>query len=159
MIFDNNIYKFTDYAQLNKHLEEAYKSDGFQVECLLANILKTFVPSIALNYFYVIKSIYILVRLFGIYTYKQLYKEKSVEEVMSDLKIIANGATIVFECKGQLVRSLIKTIPKLENDNKGLSKESQMYFLSHMWTGPQYYLLKQLEHVFPVLANILINTK
>ena len=159
MIFDDHIYKFIDYAQLNKHLEEAYTSDGFQIECLFANILKTFVPSIALNYFYVIKSIYILARLFGIYTYKQLYKEKSVEEVMSDLKIIANSATIVFECKGQLMKSLIKTIPKLENDDKGLSKESQMYFLSHMFTGPQYYLLKQLEYVFPVLANILVNTK
>lgn len=148
---ENLLYKFVDYDKLNNNLYAAYGKD-YQIECLLANILKTIVPGIALNYFYAIKSVYILGRLLGVYLGKKLYLNKSVEEIMSDLKIIANTSTISYEYKAFMLKQTTRSIPGIETEEE-FQKQSQAYFLSHALIGPQYYIIKYIETAFPVLAS------
>ena len=159
MYKDNNIYVFTDNMTVNEHLSQAYRVT-FEVETLLANILKTYSRSIALNYFYVIKSMYYLCRLFGIYIGKRLYEHKSVEEIMSDLKIIANACVGIYETTGHTLKSIPRAVPSVDGED-AMTTQCQTYFFSHLFIGPQYYMLKHFESVFPALANeiVILNDK
>ena len=154
MFNKNSLYAYKDAATLNSHLASAYQQK-FEIETLLANILKTYSRSIALNYFYSIKSMYILCRLFGIYLAKRLFVGKSLEAVMSDLKIIANAAVGVYETTGYVLKSIPRAVPSIDGEDD-MTTQCQTYFLSHLIIGPQYYLLKHFEYVFPALANELI---
>ena len=53
---DDYIYVHDNYVSLNTKLKTAYDTD-FLTENLIANMLKCYLPSVVINYFYVIKSV------------------------------------------------------------------------------------------------------
>ena len=102
---DNLIYVHDNYPSLNTKLKTAYEND-FLTENLLANMLKCYLPSVAINYFYVIKSVYIVSRLLSIYIQEKLYittsKKKSFEEIVNDIYTIATVGAIMYENKSYI---------------------------------------------------------
>ena len=124
------------------------------VENLLGNILKCYLPSIALNYFYAIKSIYIIARLTSLYIQLGLFKGKSTEEVMNDLFVIGASGAIVYENKSFIFKQATRSLPGYD---KPLSNETKLYILNHLMTGGQFYILKMMEESLPVIASDLVH--
>ena len=149
---DKLIYVHDNYRNLNVKLEKAYSTD-FLVENLCANMLKCYLPSIALNYFYAIKSIYIIARLISLYIQLGLFKNKTVEQVMNDLFAITVAGTITYENKSFIYKQTSRTLPTYSNE---LSNETKLYILNHLLTGGQYFILKMIEESVPVIANDLV---
>ena len=149
---DKLIYVHDNYRNLNVKLEKAYSTD-FLVENLCANMLKCYLPSIALNYFYAIKSIYIIARLVSIYIQLELFKNKTVEQVMNDLFAITVAGTITYENKSFIYKQTSRTLPTYNNE---LSNETKLYILNHLLTGGQYFILKMIEESIPVIASDLV---
>ena len=158
---DNLVYNFESYTKLNSELEVAYKED-FLMEILLANTLKTYFPSISINYFYAIKSVYIMVRLLTVYIDKlkrdfiENHKNINVEKVMNDINVIGHIGTMIYEIKNYTFKQMSRTLPSCKN---GMHNKTEMYILNHIFTGGQYYLLKMLEKSLPCLGNLLANVK
>ena len=152
---DKLIFVFDTYRNLNIKLDKAYNTD-FLIENLLGNTLKCYLPSVALNYFYTIKSIYIIARLSSLYIQLQLFKNKSHEQVMNDLYTIAVAGVMIYENKSFIYKSASRTLPTYD---KPLSNETKLYILNHLLTGGQYYILKMLEESLPVIAADLVDIK
>lgn len=148
---DKLIYVHDNYRNLNSKLELAYGTD-FLIENLLGNTLKCYLPSIALNYFYAIKSVYIISRLVSIYIQLRLFKDKTPEQIMNDLFVIAVCGTIIYENKSFIFKQATRTLPGYD---KPLSNETKLYILNHLLTGGQYYILKMIEESLPVIASDL----
>ena len=151
--FNNQIYKFTSVEDLTNKLTEAFNSDDFIMEQLAANILKTFIPTIAFSYFSVIKNIYIIGRLLSIYVNKQLFKNKDLHQVMTDLYVIASVLTTEYETN-YIANVNVRATPM--TNGKQLSKQTEMYYINHLIAGPQYLILKMLENALPTLAKSFI---
>ena len=135
---------------------ECYKdNDNFVIEQLVANTLKTFIPTIAYSYFTYIKNIYLIGRLLSIYANKQLYKGKSKEQIEIDLYIIASALTIEYEIN-YIANINVRCTPICKN-GKELSKQTELYYINHLIAGPQYCLLKQLELSLPTLSETFVN--
>ena len=153
---DNLIYVHDNYPSLNTKLKTAYEND-FLTENLLANMLKCYLPSVAINYFYVIKSIYIVSRLLSIYIQEKLYittsKKKSFEEIVNDIYAIATVGAIMYENKSYIFKQMTRTLPKYD---KEITENTKMYILNHLLTGGQYYILKMFEESLPVVASLLV---
>jgi hypothetical protein len=141
---DGRIYKHNNNNTLNDLIKKISHAN-FSFEGLLASALKCYTPSIALDYFYALKSIYILGRLISIYV--QSTKKISVV----DLYHIASSVLISYENKFHILSQVPRAVPKYE---KGLSEETQAYFINHLITGPQYMLLKMIEKCLPIIAEI-----
>ena len=150
---DKLIYVHDNYRNLNIKLEKAYSTD-FLIENLVGNTLKCYLPSVALNYFYAIKSIYIIARLASIYIQLRLFKNKTLPQVIEDLYSIAVAGVIVYENKSFIYKQASRTLP---NYDKPLSNETKLYILNHLLTGGQFYLLKMLEESLPAIAADLVN--
>ena len=148
--FNRNIYKFTTAEDLKKTLTEAFKSEDFLMEQLAANILKTFIPTVAYSYFSVIKNIYIIGRLLSIYVNKRLFANKSKREIETDLYVIAAVLTTEYETN-YVANVNIRTAPMV--NGKQLTKQTEMYYVNHIIAGPQYLVLKMLENALPTLAD------
>lgn len=149
---DKLIYVHDNYRNLNIKLEKAYSTD-FLLENLLANMLKCYLPSVALNYFYAVKSIYIIARLVSIYIQLGLFKNKQPAKVMEELFTIGVAGVIIYENKSFIYKQATRTLP---NYDKPLSNETKLYILNHLMTGGQYYILKMLEESLPVIATDLV---
>ena len=149
---DKLIFVFDTYRNLNVKLDKAYNTD-FLIENLLGNTLKCYLPSVALNYFYAVKSIYIIARLSSLYIQNQLFKNKSHEQIMNDLYTIAVSGVIVYENKNFIYKNASRTLPSYD---KPLSNETKLYILNHLLTGGQYFILKMLEESLPVIAADLV---
>lgn len=153
---DNLIYVHDNYPSLNTKLKTAYDND-FLTENLLANMLKCYLPSVAINYFYVIKSVYIVSRLLSIYIQEKLYittsKKKSFEEIVNDIYVIATVGAIMYENKSYIFKQMTRTLPKYD---KEITENTKMYILNHLLTGGQYYILKMFEESLPVVASLLV---
>ena len=153
---DNLIYVHDNYPSLNTKLKTAYDND-FLTENLLANMLKCYLPSVAINYFYVIKSVYIVSRLLSIYIQEKLYittsKKKSFEEIVNDIYAIATVGAIMYENKSYIFKQMTRTLPKYD---KEITENTKMYILNHLLTGGQYYILKMFEESLPVVASLLV---
>lgn len=153
---DNLIYVHDNYNSLNTKLKTAYDND-FLTENLLANMLKCYLPSVAINYFYVIKSVYIVSRLLSIYIQEKLYittsKKKSFEEIVNDIYAIATVGAIMYENKSYIFKQMTRTLPKYD---KEITENTKMYILNHLLTGGQYYILKMFEESLPVVASLLV---
>ena len=150
---DKLIYVHDTYRNLNTKLDKAYSTD-LLVENLIGNTLKCYLPSVALNYFYAIKSIYVLARLISIYIQLGLFKKKTPEQVANDLYTIGVACTIMYENKSFIFKQASRTLPSYD---KPLSNETKLYILNHLLTGGQYYILKMLEESVPVIASDLVN--
>ena len=152
---DKLIYVHNNYKSLNNKLKTAYDSD-FLTENLLANMLKCYLPSIAINYFYVIKSIYLIVRLLSIYIQEKKYIKdndfKEFDDIVNDIYTIGTIGTILYENKVFILKQIPRSLPRYD---KQISEQTQMYILNHLLTGGQYYILKMLEESLPVVASLL----
>ena len=149
---DNLIYvppNENPYKALNDKLKTSYKTD-FLTETLCANALRCYLPSIVINYFFAIKSVYIITRLLSVYMSKELNKNKSTEEIVNDLYTIAVAGVIMYENKSYIYKQAPRSLPKYD---KPISQETQMYILNHLLTGGQFYMLKMFEECLPSLAN------
>ena len=145
------IFKFKDYADLNNKLRTANKTD-FLYENLLGNMLKTYLPSIAYNYFSVIKIMYMLARFIGVYISNKIYSNRGSEEIARDLKVIAASCVITYENKNYIFKQMARTLPRY---SKPLSEQGQMYITNHMIVGGQYYLLKYVEESISIIELLL----
>ena len=152
---DKLIYVHNNYKSLNNKLKIAYDSD-FLTENLLANMLKCYLPSIAINYFYVIKSIYLIARLLSIYIQEKKYMKdndfKEFDDIVNDIYTIGTIGTILYENKVFILKQIPRSLPRYD---KQISEQTQMYILNHLLTGGQYYILKMLEESLPVVASLL----
>ena len=117
---DKLIYVHDTYRNLNIKLEKAYSTD-FLTENLLGNTLKCYLPSVALNYFYAIKSIYTIARLTSIYIQLNLFKNKTHEQVMNELYTIAVAGVLMYENKSFIYKQASRTLPSYD---KPLSNET-----------------------------------
>lgn len=151
--FNTSIYKFSTAEELKNKLIEAYNSDEFLIEQLAANILKTFIPTIAFSYFSVIKNVYIIGRLLSIYINKQLYKNKNKQQIETDLYVIAAVLTTEYETN-YIANVNVRTAPMV--NGKQLTKQTEMYYINHLIAGPQYLILKMLENALPTLADSIL---
>ena len=145
------IFKFKDYADLNNKLRTANKTD-FLYENLLGNMLKTYLPSIAYNYFSIIKIMYMLARFIGVYISNKIYSNRRSEEIARDLKLIAASCVITYENKNYIFKQMARTLPRY---SKPLSEQGQMYITNHMIVGGQYYLLKYVEESISIIELLL----
>lgn len=150
---DKNIYKRTNLLQLNNQIKTAFSYD-FMLETMLANMLKTYIPSIIINYFYAVKSMYIMVRLMSIYI-DRLHRKKqtpSREQILTDLSAIAGLSVIIYENLSFVFRIVPRSMPSY---SKGISDQFQMYITNHLVVGGQYYLLKMLEKSLPAIVDLI----
>ena len=154
---DNLIYVHDNYTALNAKLKLAYEND-FLTENLLANMLKCYLPSVAINYFYVIKSIYIISRLLSIYIQNKLFidkktgKKKDMDVLVNEIYTIAVAGVIMYENKSFIFKQIPRSLPKYE---KEITEQTKMYILNHLITGGQYYILKMFEESLPIVASLL----
>ena len=157
---DNFIYVHDNYTSLNKKLLVAYNND-FLTEILVANTLKCYFPSVSINYFYAIKSIYITSRLLTIYT-TQLFEKmangifKSLETIMDEIHTIVSVGITIYENKNYIFKQMPRTLPSYKHK---IEEKTEMYIINHIFTGGQYYLLKMFERSSPVLGNLILNSK
>lgn len=153
--FDNRVYVHRDVTTLSKHIDEAFKQSG-SLEHLLGTILKSYYPSVGIDYFVAIKCIYIIARLITLYINKYDYIENGDDEnpeiptkdkLINDINTIVSVGVLIYENKGHLMQQTPKTLPQGVSDEK-----VQMYLMNHSFTGPQYYILKMYEKMLPVLG-------
>lgn len=149
----SSIYRFTTPDELKNTLIKAYQNDDFMMEQLAANILKTFIPTVAFSYFSVIKNIYIIGRLLSIYVNKRLFENKTKQQIQTDLYVIAAVLTAEYETN-YVANVNVRTTPTV--NGKQLSKQAEMYYINHLIAGPQYLILKMLENTLPTLADTMI---
>lgn len=156
---DSEIYTFKGSQDLKEKLIECYndaKSNEpqFLLEQLIANTLKTFIPTVAYSYFMVIKNIYIMGRLISIYMNKYMDKNKPTRDIMYDFYIIANSLVVDYEVN-YLANLNTRSAPVCKNGNE-MDKHTEMYYINHLIAGPQYYILKQLELSLPTLVKTIM---
>ena len=147
-----NVYVHSDFNRLNNILNDAYEHD-FLLENLFGNMLKCYLPSVAINYFHMVKAMYIVVRLISIYVVKGLFKDKSFDDVVQDFSIIARVGGILYENLAFVYKLMPRTLPRYEHD---ISENTKMYITNHMLTGGQYYILKMFEKSIPSIVNLIV---
>lgn len=144
---NKDVYNHKNYQVLNNHLSQAYQID-FAIESLLGRCLKCYCREIMLTYVYVVECVYILARLLSIYKQKKLWKNKTDDDIIKELNIIAASVVIIYESKAQGISCMVKSLPKSKTP---LSGESRMYFINHAVVSGPYFLLKMLENSVPIL--------
>ena len=148
---ESDVYVYHSMNNLKNHLKDAYNHD-FLLESLLGSMLKCYLPSIAINYFYALKGVYITARLISIYMDQKLFKDKSTEEICDDLFVIGSIAAIIYESLAFVYKMIPRTLPSYKQE---LSKHTHMYITNHLLVGGQYYILKMFTESFPVLNVIM----
>ena len=145
------VFKFKDYADISDKLKLCY-DNKFPIEVFMADCVKSLIPSIGLNYINAIKDIYILGRLISIYLHKYAEKrsaEGDVENIrLTDIIVICRAVMVDYESNYFATSMIPRSMPKTEEN---MSEEFKLYYISHTLTGPQYFLLKQLEYTLPCL--------
>jgi hypothetical protein len=150
---ENLIYRFDGYDRLSLQLDQAYDVD-FMMENLLGTMMKSMFPSIALDYFYAMKSIYILGRLLSLYVKRDRRADATLESITEELYTIAVAAITCYENKQMLYKQLVRKSPQY---NKGtIHHHTEAYLFHHYAVGGQYYMLKTMEQAIPLLAMHLI---
>lgn len=144
-ITDNKIYIHKTTNELNNLMNITDKVD-FTIEELIGNMLKTYIPSISINYFYAIKSVYIIARLINIYIH--MYANNIS---MIDIYTISSIGIILYETKQFIFKQIPRVLPTY---SKSMEKETELYIINHLFTGPQYYLLKMFEQASPIIAKM-----
>ena len=141
------VFRYQSKEQLHEILQTCYSSH-FLMESLLGNILKTFQTNILIDYFHVIKSIFIWIRLVSILIQKHCHMERT--ELMNNIYLISCVVCSIYEDNFFISSVLPKSLPS--NDN--LSEETILYFINHTIKGPQYMILKQLENSGCCILNL-----
>ena len=158
----NAIYRHTSYKLLNDRLIACYGGNpqinrwfGL-IEHFFGTILKSYIPSVICDYFYTLRSIYIVVRLITIYQTRELYKDKSPDEVATDLRMIGMLGSIIYESLFNSLRTLARSFPRMNGDST-ISPQLQQYIHVHMICGGQYHFLRSFEKSIPILANSIVH--
>ena len=146
------MFKFSDYAALSEKLKMCY-DNKFPIEILMADCVKSLIPSIGFNYVNAIKDIYLIGRLVSIYINKFMQKRIEGKEdankiKLTDLIVICRAMMVEYESNYFATAMIPRSMPKTEENT---SEEFKLYYISHALTGPQYFLLKQLEYTIPSL--------
>ena len=145
------LYKFRDYNDLTEKLKLCY-DNKFPIEIFMADCLKSLIPSIGLNYVNAIKSIYLMGRLISIYVQKYMNKRTETTDTkiirLTDIIVICRAVMVDYESNYFATSMIPRSMPKTEEN---MSEEMKLYYISHTLTGPQYFLLKQLEYTLPCL--------
>jgi hypothetical protein len=152
---DSNVYVNHGISQLNQHLMNAYEHD-FLCESLIGSMLKCYLPSIAFNYFYVIKGLYLTARFVSIYMTKRLFENKTAEQVCDDLETIGQIAVMIYENLAFVYKMIPRTLPSFKRE---LSKQTHMYITNHLLVGGQYYIMKMFCECLPILNTIMVEQK
>lgn len=144
------MFTFKNYTDLSDKLKICYDNE-FPIEILFADAIKSLIPSIGLNYINAIKNVYIIGRLWMIYLTE--YMKSRVEniddkynKILTDLIIITRAVLVEYESDYFASAMIPRSMPKSEEN---VSEEFKLYYISHTLTGPQFYLLKQLEYTIP----------
>jgi hypothetical protein len=146
---DSKMYVHTTNEELNDKMVKAFETEQL-TEGFFAATLKCYYPAIALDYFYAIRSAYVMARLVAIYVNK--FKGKMTKENhVKNLYIVAAAATIGYENKYHLLAQIMRGVPQCMN--RKLTERTQAYYANHTFAGPQYLLLKMLEKCIPVLGT------
>ena len=148
------MFKFKDYSDISEKLKLCY-DNRFPMEILMADCVKSLIPSIGLNYLNAIKDVYIMGRLISIYIRKYMEKravgENGEKIRLTDMIVICRAVMVDYESNYFATSMIPRSMPKTEEN---MSEEFKLYYISHTLTGPQYFLLKQLEHTLPSLEYI-----
>ena len=148
------IYKFQDYSELTEKLKLCY-DNKFPIEIFIADCIKALIPSIGLNYVNAIKSVYLMGRLISVYINKYMQKrckKGDAERIrLTDMVVICRAVMVDYESNYFATSMIPRSMPKTEEN---MSEEMKLYYISHTLTGPQYYLLKQLEYTLPCLGYV-----
>ena len=158
----NSIFRFAGYKLLNDRLIACYGGNP-QVarwfglmEHFFGTMLKSYIPSVICDYFYAVRSIFIVVRMITIYQTRELYRDKTADEVATDLRMIGMLGTIIYESLFNSLRTLARSFPRM-NDEKTISPQLQQYIHVHMICGGQYHFMRSFEKSIPVLANSIVH--
>lgn len=148
---ESDVYVYHSLGNLKNNLKDAYNHD-FLLESLLGSMLKCYLPSIAINYFYALKGVYITARLISIYMEQRLFKDKDTDAICDDMFVIGSIAAIIYESLAFVYKMIPRTLPSYKQE---LSKHTHMYITNHLLVGGQYYILKMFIESFPVLNAIM----
>jgi hypothetical protein len=148
------VYNHKSFKILNDIMMKAWnqKHKGPLFENLTGSILKCYFPSFIIDYFNSIVAVYIIARLVSIYLQTPGNLSKSEEEIETHLKTIAMFGVAYYEDVDYLYKGVARAFPKFTHQ---LSAETEMYYLHHLFTGPQYALLKELEFTIPKINKIV----
>jgi hypothetical protein len=148
------LYRFNGYEELTEKLKLCY-DNKFPIEIFMADCVKAMIPSIGLNYINAVKSVYLMGRLMSIYINKYMQKRcenGNAERIrLTDMVVICRSVMVDYESNYFATSMIPRSMPKMEEN---MSEEMKLYYISHTLTGPQYYLLKQLEYTLPCLKYI-----
>ena len=124
----------------------------FEIECLIAGSIRCMTPCFILDYFNVLKSLYIYASLFEIYVQKCMNGEiditnpddNSVDEtkIGEHLNLLAKISSIIYQNTRLYHNATGRQLP-LYKEN--MSELAQMYYLNHTVVGPQFACLKMFE--------------
>ena len=153
------VYKNDGYKVLNNRLLACYGRDPSVtntfglLEHFFGTMLKSYPPSIICDYFYSLRSVFIIARLVTIYQLTNLHIDKSIDEVASDLRLIGMIGSIIYESLFNSMRTLYRTLPRINGEEP--SSELTGYLYSHTIFGGQYQLLRAVEKSLPALAWVI----
>lgn len=156
------IYRHESYEKLNKILSEIIscygpgKEDNLLMNELLGNALKCYLPTVIFSYFFMLRSVHIMVRLIAIYIREKLYVGKSRDAMIRDYYHLAAISVVIYENKYNLWKNVIRSPIRLQSSSKELAEKSQLYLYNHIICGGQYFLLKSLEKAIPLIVNVVI---
>lgn len=143
------MFKFKDYSDLTDKLKLCY-DNKFPIEILMADCIKGLIPSVGLNYINAVKSVYLIGRLISTYIHKYMNKRSENDKRihLTDMIVICRAVMVDYESNYFATSMIPRSMPKTEEN---MSEEFKLYYISHTLTGPQYFLLKQLEYTIPSL--------
>jgi hypothetical protein len=136
--------------QYNKWLNDCliyrqHKANGVNaMAILLAMTLRKTLPSIALNYFHILKSMILVIKLVSVYIDKQLWLNKTVEERADDLHVIAKMGDIIYENLAHMYKLMPRSLPNVPNVAfcKNLPAGTKNGFALYIFSG---VILKDVE--------------
>jgi hypothetical protein len=145
------VYNHKSFAILNKMIKSSWdnKNNGPLFENMVGSMLKCYFHSFIIDYFNVIVSMYIITRLLSIYLQTETIDKSNTEE---DIKVIAMFGVVCYENTDYLYKGVARVFPKFKNQ---MSSEAETYYLKHLFTGPQYAILKEFEYVLPKMMSIV----
>ena len=152
-IFIDELFKTKDSRIFNntKILDKlVHTINDFELEQVVANSIKCMTPCFILDYFNVIKSLYIYCGLLNIYMHKVSKKELELKK--ENLELIGKISSIIYQNTRLYQNTTGRQLPMYDGK---ISEETQMYYLNHTIVGPQFLLLKMLEKSSSCLYEIL----
>lgn len=154
------------YTGLNAILRECYcyewlqlvsRRSLFAMEQLFANTLKCYQPMIAVCYFILFRTFYIMIRMLTLYFKLGKTADKDLKTVMEDISAIMTLCVVTYEQKYLMWKSMPKQPHSV--DGVELSQEAELFIENYILTGAQYHFLKTVEHSFRVMAYSMVKNK